>query len=245
MNIGASGVPKFRSIETVHEVEIVQLVLGQQPGDLVAILADQVVAELRTADAFHVGEHGAEAVAVKRVQRRNELAPLHVGGDALRLDLERCPVEPGAAVELHKATDAEHDVVAAEAFHDRADAAEQDVVAVIERQLAGGRADVTENVVAALLAAELGIDIHAAAVDPVVALVALHLVGAFAAEDDVIAGAADHRVVAATSDDQVIAVAAEDGVGALAHQDGVVAFIAMGDVDAGLVGDEVVALAAE
>src|SRR5262249_13740572 len=44
--------------QTVHEVEIVELVLGQQSGDLVAILTDQVVAELRTADAFYVGEYG-------------------------------------------------------------------------------------------------------------------------------------------------------------------------------------------
>src|SRR5262249_45466319 len=137
--------------QTVHEVEIVELVLGQQPGDLVAILADQVVAELRAADAFHVGEHGAEAVTIERVQRRNELAPVDVGGPTLRLELERCPVEPGAAVELVEAADAELDVVAAEAFHLRADIAEQDIIAIIERQLAGGRADVANQEVAALL----------------------------------------------------------------------------------------------
>src|SRR5262249_7740169 len=83
------------------------------------------------------------------------------------------------------------------------------------------------------------------AVDPIVALVTLHLIGAFAAEDDVIASTADYRVVAATGDDQVVAVAAEDVVGTLAHQDGVVAGIAVGDVGAGLVGDEVVACAAK
>src|SRR6478735_6388134 len=115
------------------------------------------------------------------------------------------------------AADAKHDVVAAEALHDRADAADQDVVAGIEREATCGRTDVAEQHVAAVRAA----------VDPVVALVALNLLATFAAKDDVVACAADDVVDTLAAVDHITAVTAGNGVVALAADDGVIAGIAM------------------
>ena len=84
-----------------------------------------------------------------------------------------------------------------------------------------------------------------AALDPVVALVALQLVVVLAAEDDVVAETAQHLVDALAAVDEVVAVAAEHDVVADAGVDGVVAAVAMDDVVAGRVGDDVVAGAAE
>ena len=84
-----------------------------------------------------------------------------------------------------------------------------------------------------------------AALDPVVATVAEHGVGALAGDDEVVAGAGERLVVVGAAVDEVLAVAADGDVVADASVDGVVAGTALEDVGAGEVGDDVVAVAAE
>ena len=166
--------------EAEDQMRVVQRVLGDSADQPVVVGADDDVAELRAAGALGVGEDVTEAVGTERQQRRDELPSGHVDRHALGLELERGPVEAGAADELVHSANAEHDVVAAEALHDRALAGDHHVVAVVEGQLAGGRADVASQVVAAVLTAD----------QPVVALIADKFVSALPTEHDVIAGSA-------------------------------------------------------
>ena len=84
-----------------------------------------------------------------------------------------------------------------------------------------------------------------AALDPVVAAVAEHGVGALAGDDEVVARTGERLVVVGAAVDEVLAVAAHGDVVADAAVDGVVAGAALGDVGAVEVGDDVVAVAAE
>src|SRR5262249_54301747 len=149
----------------------------------------------------------------------DELAAIHVDADAVLLAFIGGPVEAEAPLELVEAALAEHDVVAGKALHAVALGAVEHVVTGIERDLAGRRAHVTDQEVAA-----------AAAVDPVVAFVALDLVIVLAAEDDVVAQSSGDVVDALAAVDQVVVVAAEDRIVPDAGIDDVVACIAVDDV---------------
>src|SRR5262249_51195634 len=134
--------------QPLDERRIVHHVPGHHHAGLV-VTHDDVV-EHRAAGAFGQLVDVAEAIAARWILVGDELPARHVDSDALRLVLERGPIEAEPAVELQMAADAKHDVVAAEALHDRADAADQNVIAGIERETAGGGADVAKQHVAAI-----------------------------------------------------------------------------------------------
>src|SRR5215472_6482288 len=160
----------------------------------------QVMSGYQGGERLGLDEEVADRVAAQGLRLIDELAPSHVDADPMILLLEGCPVEAQTAFEFVEAALPEHDVVAAEALHAVAfGAAIEDVVAGDQRNLAGGRALVADQQIAV-----------GAAIDPVVALVALKLVGIFATEDDVVAQAAADDVDALAAIDEVVAVAAED-----------------------------------
>src|SRR5262245_41109848 len=201
--------------EPLDERWIVHHIPGHHHAGLVVTLDD--IVEHRAAGAFRQLVDVAEAIAARRILVGDKFPARHVDFDALGLVLERGPIEAEAAVELQMTADTKHNVVAAEALHDRADAADQNVVAGIERETARGCADVAEQYVAAIGATD----------DPIVALVALNLLATFAAKDNVVAGTAHDVVDTLAAVDDVLAVAAGDDVIALAADDGVVAGIAV------------------
>ena len=84
-----------------------------------------------------------------------------------------------------------------------------------------------------------------ATLDPVVATVTEHGVGALTGDDEVVAGAGEGLVVVGSAVDEVLAVATHGDVVAGTAVDGVVAGATLEDVGTVEVGDDVVAVAAE
>src|SRR5690349_18002980 len=112
--------------EPLDERRIVQGIPGHDHAGLVVTLDD--VVEHRAAGAFRQLVDVAEAIAARRILVGDEFPAGHVDLDTLGLVLKRGPIEAEAAVELRKAADAKHDIVAAEALHNRADAADENVI---------------------------------------------------------------------------------------------------------------------
>ena len=226
-----AGVEEAR--QAGDEVDVVELILGHQLAR--RVVAQDPVVERRTAGTLGVLPDVTDVV--HRAVGGDELLAVHVLVDTLRRQFIGAPVEAETAHELGEAAVAQHDVVAAEALHDVAagHAADHHVVAAVQRLLAGRRAEVAEDDVA----------LAAAALEPVVALLADQRVEAFAADLDVVAQAAEDAVVAAAAFDVVVAVATEDVVDVVAAEDGVVALVAVDGVEALAAEDRVVAGAAE
>src|SRR5215471_9560597 len=188
--------------------------------DFGVVGAPQEVVEPRAADRLGLDEEVADGITAGGQRIVDELAAIHVDTDAVRFVLVGRPVEAETALELVEATFSEHDVVAAEALHNvAARTAVEDVVAGVQRNLAGWGALVADQEVVARTA-----------LDPIVAFIALQRVGVLTAEDDVVALPAQNCVGSGAAVDQVVAVAAEHGIVAGAAVDNVIAGTAMNDV---------------
>ena len=84
-----------------------------------------------------------------------------------------------------------------------------------------------------------------ATLDPVVATVAEHGVGALAGDDEVVAGTGERLVVVGSTVDEVLTIAAHEDVVTDTSVEGVVAGATLFDIGATEVGDDVVAFATE
>ena len=174
------------------------------------------VVERRTAGALGVLPDVADSVHAVG-QRRSPCGSCRrrrLGGEFIG-----APVEAQAADELGEAAMAQHDVVAAEALHDVAagDAADHDVIAAVERLLAGRRAGVAEHQspwpprLSSQSSPSLPVSASVPSLPMMMSLPRPPMID----------------VVTAAAFDLVVAVAAKDGVDAVAAIDGVVAFVAM------------------
>ena len=104
------------------EVDVDELVEGIDEGSgarqgLPDVGAAEHVIEGGAADGLGLDPEVAHGVAGRGQLVGDELAPGHVDADAVRLVLERAPVEAEQTGELVEAAQAQHDVVAREADH--------------------------------------------------------------------------------------------------------------------------------
>ena len=162
---------------------------------------------------------------------------LHVVVGAHRVVLVEGPVEAAGAGVAVDGRVLRHEVVAAlGVVVVLAGLTDEDVVA---RRGLGGIVEERRAVVA------LQEVLPGAALDPVVATVAEHGVGALTGDDEVVAGTGERLVVVGAAVDEVLAVVAHGMSSPGTAVDGVVARAALGHVGAVEVGDDVVAVAAE
>ena len=211
-----------------------QTALGTGLGDQrsIGVVAAQDVGMGRAGQAFHLGKAVEDTGIGWRHRRLDEVVDDQVDLHTDLIVLVHGPVEAGVAVEVIGAFGADHDVIAALAYHlVEARAADKYVMAV--HGIGGERLEVVAG------GTVLGADL-----DPVVALVTGGLQVALGTEDEVVAGAGEDLRNVLTGDDEVIAMTTEDQIEAVTAVDHVVTVATLEHIVTAFVGDDVVTGAA-